>query len=305
MLLFVLVRAAGAAEVDVGGAVDVAAGVHLAREGGVSPAATETWAGLREVEGDLRAKAGAVVLTLEIDATLSGDGVPLGLAPSTDLGRTVWISPEVATLAVVAKGATLAIGAAPGPFRVEGIDGWERAMVTRAGIAALVPDQVVGGTLTLGGDRGRVVAVGGSATDAALILATEGSALAAAWSPVVGLRGEFGGDAWSAGAGAFAHEGVAFEAGGRGELGPVEVSGEGVLGTAQSGVMAQVALFPDGLVAPAVRGEWIAGALGGALGVRVNPASWATVKVEAGYRDGAAYGAAEVAAFSPWPPEGR
>lgn len=311
MLLFVLIGVARAAEVDVGGAVD-AAGVVTSTDAGVG-----TVTGL-QAEGDLRLNAGALVVEAQIDALTTHRG---GAANVFDLfpDHPPWLvalRPEVLVVGVDAGGVALDAGIAPAPWRVEAVDGWDNAMVTWNGLEGAVPGEVLGAHLRLGGGEGSVTIVGGmdggvdglrmersfggDRTDA-----QDAFHLGGGWAPVVGIHGSWTHDRSFVGGGVFAWpggDGGALEAGGRAHLGTVALQGDAIVGWyGPVAFSAQAELFPDGLVAPAVRATYVDRALGGSLGVRVNATDHVAVKAEAGVAGGVPFGALEAAVFSGLP----
>lgn len=303
MDLLLLAALASASELDVGGAVDVAAQVV------VEPSGLGVAAGLRQAEGDLRWRAGAVTTQVELDViAVAGAGAP-----------PVWVllRPEVLTIAVDAGSASLAAGLAPAPFRVERVDGWDNAFVSWSGMEALLPGQLGGAALTLGGGRGELVIVGGLDLGTGLGVGaglggsgwgTAGPSGGASW--VVGARGQLATEAYEVGGGVFAWpggdwRGGGLEAGARVPIGRVAIQGEAVIGwDATSGGTLQVELFPAELVTPALRAQWIDGDPGGALVVAFHPAEWCVLKVEGAYAAGAPAAWFEAAVYSPWETDG-
>lgn len=310
LMLFLIGLAAASSQVDLGGAADAGANLTFGA-GGLG-----TTAGLRQVEGDLRWRAGVVTTQVELDviaAHLGGSALDAGFGEYTPWAVTV--RPEVVTVAVDAGSTELAAGLAPGIWRVEAVDGWDNAMATWSGVEALTPGEVLGGTLTLGGGKGVAKLVAGLDVGQGFNVTLARSFLAdvdpmgPAWTArnalVTGLRGEVGGEIWTVGGGVYGWPGLregAFEASGRVAWPKVALQGEGVLGyNGPSGASAQVELFPEATLGAAVRGSVVGGAVRAGLGVAFRPAEWAVVKVEAGADAGVPYGAVEAAVFSGWP----
>jgi hypothetical protein len=231
-------------------------------------------AGLRQVEGGLRWRAVAFDTRVELDAGVA-------LAPVTVFS----LVPE--HLSVTASGgkAWLGVGVAPGRWRVEAVDGWDNALVSFTGPRA--PVSLLQAELGFGSPELNVRGVGGLDLGAGLDLLAAPLVQLEAAPIVAGIRGEGEAEGFRAGGGWFVYpNGLmhAFEADARVQIEDVGIQGELVVGVGRpSGGAIQVDWA--GPVTPALRVGTDGATVDTDLGVRWDPAAWATLKAEVGWDD--------------------
>jgi len=148
LLLPVLVTDALAVDTSLGFAVDAVAG------GGSTPSGAQTYAGLREVEGDLGVAAGAfrARANLEVGVATGGDSVTVTL-----------LRAEHATVGVDTGSIVADVGVSVSPWRIESNDPWQNALVTNFTGTRAVPAQILGGAVSTGSRAVYLQAIAGSA----------------------------------------------------------------------------------------------------------------------------------------------
>ncbi|MSQ00325.1 MAG: hypothetical protein EXR71_00355 [Myxococcales bacterium] len=140
-MLLLLLTTALAGNAEVGGAVDLIAGVAFAGQTNVASF------GVQQAEGDLKVGGDgfAFVMQLDMAATLSGDGLLL-----------YSLAPERLTVEGTGRGWRAWGGVFPGFFRLESVDPWRRQAVVASMASARVPGAVLGGGADFGGTKGGV-----------------------------------------------------------------------------------------------------------------------------------------------------
>ena len=113
---FLLQSPANAADVEVGGGIDLVAGVVHPPAGAWSSAG-----GVRALEGDLQVRGGAVTFEAALDASATF-AMPLPIVFA--------LVPEQLTLTGDTGPVWISGGVAPAPWRIEAVDGWDNALVT-------------------------------------------------------------------------------------------------------------------------------------------------------------------------------
>lgn len=295
MTLFLLQTAlpsAFAADAQVGGAVDLVAGVTVGEAGTVGSF------GLRQVEGDIQVggRDFNFVTQLDLAATVSGDGIFL-----------YSIAPERLVVAGGGKGWNLQGGIFPAFFRVESVDPWRNSFVLPSMASARTPYTILGGGAEFGGPSAWVNLLVGFQPSTVDVFKLDDGPVSLPF--IAGLRGRFdlgnahlGGGAWFGGN--FASLGFGgLELGGNVELGVVSPYGEFVsdLRDGHSGFLG-ADLFPSSVVSPGARVELDAQR---GFGVGVDVASTLfdilRIKAEASYQAGNPGVYLEVAVYSKAP----
>lgn len=280
--MFLAILTAAAAEVTAGGGAELSAGVIHA------PGA---WTGAAggQAEGEL-SFAGAVTVDAALDVRFALTPAIVGVVP-----EELRVRGEVGPI-------WLGAGFAPGPWRVEGVDGWENALVTwSVEQRRVLPNALAAVEVGLGApDRGVVFLGGLDLGDGWNLLGdTVGQFVAAPL--IVGVHGRVDGDGVRLGGGVFSRPdtpSIAAQAGAEMDFEELrlEVQAVGGWNTAFAAHV-QAELFPGGVATPVARAE-IEGALpGGAVGVVVRPLGWLDLKAEVAYADGAPQGWIGVAAW--------
>ena len=287
-LLLASFTSAHAADTSLGAAVDLAAGAWT---GGGD---VQTNAGIREVEGDLRVRADAFTVRVDMDlgVVAQDGGAWIGL-----------VRPEHLTVGMAGKGARLDAGLAPAPWRIESVDRWENALVnTWRGTALLAPGQVVGGTLALGSTANRIAVVGGMDMGPGLNL-LDGAETQGA---VLGVHGQVGlgdkvksnrlvGGAWWR-PGAKAPGGV--QVGFRADVAIAALQAEAI-GRSDGvfGAQLQGEGFSRLPVTPVGRLSWVGTQPGITAGLKVRPFPGIALKAEGGWENDQLAGWVEAAAW--------
>lgn len=139
--LFLVPAQAAAPNVELGGAIDLMAGVSVGEEGAVGAF------GLRQLEGDIRvgSREFAFNTQLDIAATFSGDGIFL-----------YSIAPERLVVEGGGQGWQLEGGIFPSPFRMESVDPWRNNAVVTSLASQRLPRAILGAGAQLGDNRGGV-----------------------------------------------------------------------------------------------------------------------------------------------------
>ncbi|MDP2307614.1 MAG: hypothetical protein Q8P18_16445 [Pseudomonadota bacterium] len=285
-MLVGIVAMAEAADVTLGGGVDLAAGVVHA------PGAWTGQAGMRQAEGDLTVVEGGFEAVLALDARL-------GLAPAPVV---FWLVPEQLTVYGDTGPVWLQAGIAPAPWRVEAVDGWDNALVTwsMADRHAL-PGSFLGAEVGIGKrDRGVAFLGGLDLGEGMNLLGDIGGQVIAA-PLLAGVHGRIGSDTVHVAGGVYTwpdRPSVVAQVDGTFDFESVRLLAQATGGwNAPFGGHLELDVLPDGVVTPVVRGELYAGAPGGAVGVRVRPVRWLFLKAEIAYADGAPQGWVEAAIY--------
>ena len=274
-----------AADLEASGGADVVAGVvHAA----------DAWSGNAggQVEGGLLVRAGAVELGAEIDARF-------GLAPAVVFA----VVPERLDVGGEVGPVWMRAGVAPSPWRIEEEDGWDTTLVSwSVEHRRALPGSLLAAELGFGERDAGVSFLGGLDLGAGLnLLGDVGTAITSA--PIIaGVHGRVGGKGLALNGGVFAWPdtpAVAGQAGATIDFDQVRLQVQAVGGwNATFGAHVQAELFPDGVATPVLRGELLGGQPGGAVGVRVKPVAWMSLKAEVGYADAAPQGWVEVTAWA-------
>jgi hypothetical protein len=287
------IGAALAADVELGGGVDLVAGVVHPPAG-----AWTSTGGVRELEGDLLVRTDAV----EVEAALD-----LSATVAVPLPVVFAIVPEQLTVTGDAGPVWIMGGITPAPWRIERVDGWDNALVSwsaehrnyltgsllGAEVGAGTPERGVAGVAGLDMGRGLdfLGNVGGTLTTAPL---------------VVGVYASDREDTLFIEGGVFASPDVPSITGQVGascDIDAVRLAAQLVGGWhAPFGGHVEVDLFPDQVVVPVARVEYFARQVGGTVGVGIRPRPFLAFKAELGYADGAPQAWVEAAVFRPWPP---
>ena len=245
LLLFAAFAHAASPNVELGGAVDLMAGVTVGEGGAVGAF------GLRQLEGDLRVGSPEFGFNTQLDiaATFSGDGIFL-----------YSIAPERLAVEGGGKGWKLEGGVFPGYFRMESVDPWRRNGVVTSLAAQRLPGAILGAGAQLGDNRGGVDLLLGAQPSTVDVFAFDDGPVSLPF--IAGARGRIGiqpvriaGGAWFGGnLGALGVGGM--EVGVDANLGVVCPYGEVVsdLREGHAGFLG-ADLFPDGVVTPGARVE--------------------------------------------------
>ncbi len=292
-LFFGFIARAAAADVDVGGAVDVLNTTTFA------PSVQGALA-LRQVEGDL-AIAGEHVsarFDLDFNATLLSNGALL----------TVYgLAPEQATVRYHTGAFFVEGGIAPGPWRIEKVDPWDNAFSAFSMNTLLLPGSILGGSIgmTGAGFTGQVVAGLDAPRYDVFHLSEFGERN---FGPIVGVDGAYATDAVTLRAGAWSRPTVGplfgVELGVRVNVGIVG-GGVELVGNSNRAIggQAEVAIWPSGVISPMGRFEYAdAFGPGGGLGVASTLVKVVRLKAEVDYQNHAPAAYLEVSIASPWPP---
>ncbi|MDP2312717.1 MAG: hypothetical protein Q8P41_07415 [Pseudomonadota bacterium] len=280
-----LVSDATAADLTLGGGVDLAAGVVHA------PGAWTGQAGMRQAEGNLTVTEGGFEGVVALDARV-------GLLPVVLFS----LVPEQLTVGGDTGPVWLQAGIAPAPWRVEAVDGWDNALVTwsMADRRAL-PGSLLAAEVGVGSrDRG-VAFIGGLDLGQGLdLLGGVGGAVVSA-PLIAGVHGRVGGDGVRVAGGVFAwpdRPAVVGEVDATLDFEGWRLIGQVTGGwNAPFGGHVELDVLPEGIVTPVLRGELLAGVPGAAAGVRVRPVPWLFLKGEMAYADGAPQGWVEAAVY--------
>lgn len=280
--MFLAILATAAAEVTAGGGAEVQAGVIHA------PGA---WTGAAggQVEGDL-SFGGAVTVDAALDVRFALTPAIVGVLPEElrvrgDVGP-IW----------------LGAGIAPGPWRVEGVDGWENPLVTwSVAQRRVLPNSLAAVEIGLGTPDKGVVFLGGLDLGAGWNLLGDTPSQFVAAPLILGVHGRVGGDGVALNGGVFSRPdtpSIAAQAGAEMDFEDLRLEVQAVGGwNTTFAAHVQAELFPEGVATPVARAE-IEGALpGGAIGVVVRPVGWLDLKAEVAYADGAPQGWIGVAAY--------
>lgn len=293
-LLPLLLAAVHAAppNVELGGAVDLMAGVTTGEGGAVGSF------GLRQLEGDLLVGGDEFAFNAQLDiaATFSGEGIFL-----------YSIAPERLVVEGGGKGWKLEGGVFPGYFRMESVDPWRSNGVVTSLAARRLPATILGAGAQLGDNRGGVDLFLGAQPSTVDVFKLDDGPVALPF--IAGARGRIGiqpvriaGGAWFGGnLGALGVGGM--ELGFDAALGVVTPYGEFVsdLRDGHAGFLG-ADLFPDAVVTPGARVE-----LDSQLGFGVGVGAATTLfdilrlKLEANYQAGHPGLFLEVALFSKAP----
>jgi hypothetical protein len=247
-LLFTLLLAtarAAAPNVEVGGAIDLIAGVTAGDNGAVGAL------GLQQAEGDIRVGTEEFAFATELDiaATFSGEGIFL-----------YSIAPERLAVEGGGQGWRLEGGIFPAYFRMESVDPWRANGVVASLASARLPGQVLGAGAQLGDNRGGVDLLLGALPSTVDVFRIDDGPVSLPF--IAAARGRVGfesvrlaGGAWFGGnLGALGFGGL--EVGVDANLGVVSPYGELVsdLREGHAGFLG-ADLFPDGVVTPGARVE--------------------------------------------------
>lgn len=285
---------AAAAEVQVGGALDLIGGLRACEGCPVQLAG-----GLRQAEGDLRVAEGHLAFELQLDtaASLDEDGVFIYL-----------LAPERLAAEGFGDNYRVAGGILQAPFRIESVDPWPGPQVMPSLLSRRVPGAYLGGELTAHSD-----VVGGTLMVGALPPTTnvfELDDVAGAPLPFIGgLRARVMSDGVDVGGGAWVNGGLDGFGFGGAELGArVNANIVAAYGDVMSNfrdvhsVVLGTELWPDAVVSPSARVEFDAPAgFGVAVGVGSTLFEILRLKGEVSYQAGNPGVYAEIAVFSKWP----
>ncbi len=289
-MVIALLGAAFAADVVASGGGELVAGaVH----------APGNWTGGAggQVEGAVHV-GGAVTFDAAID-------VWLGLPP-----LVAAVAPELLRVRGQVGPVWLGAGIAPGPWRVEAVDGWDTSLVTwSAEQRHLLPASLAAVEVGVGAPERGVVFLGGLDLGGGLnLLGDVGGQLVSA-PLIVGVDGRIGGDGVQVNGGVFARPdspSLAAQAGAALDFDDLRLAVQATGGwNAPFGAHIQADLFPDGAATPVARFELLGAQPGGALGVVVRPNGWLDLKAEVAYADGAPQGWVGVAAWGETRAKGR
>lgn len=284
--LLAALSGARAADLAAGGGAEVVAGV-------VHPpgAWTGAWSGAAggQVEGALRVD-GALSFDAALDVRFSLEPAVVGVLPEALVVRgevgPVW----------------LGAGIAPGPWRVEPVDGWDTLLVTwSAEQRHVLPNSLAAVEVGLGSpDRG-VVFLGGLDLGAGWNLLGDAGGQFVRAPLLAGVHGRVGGEGVRLNGGVYTRPdtpSVTGQAGAEMDFDELRLEVQVVGGwNAAFGAHVEAALFPEGVATPVGRAELLGGQVGGAVGVAVRPAAWLDLKAEIAYADGAPQGWIGVAAW--------
>jgi hypothetical protein len=286
MVLLGIVAWAHAADVTLGGGVDLAAGVVHA------PGAWTGQAGMRQAEGNLTVVEGGFEAVVALDARL-------GFTPAPVLFALV---PEQLTVGGDTGPVWLQAGIAPAPWRLEAVDGWDNALVTWSmADRRVLPGSFLGAEVGVG-DRDRGVAfLGGLDLGAGLnLLGPVGSQVVSA-PLIAGVHARITSDNVRVAGGVFTwpdRPSVVAQADATFDFDSVLLLAQVTGGwNAPFAGHVELDILPDGVVTPVVRGEWLGALPGAAAGVRVRPVRWLFLKAEMAYADGAPQGWVEAAVY--------
>jgi hypothetical protein len=292
LLLLSAFSPAHAADVELGGAIDLIGGIAL--EGDAPVGAV----GLRQAEGDLRVGGKDLAFTMQLDvaATFSGDGIFL-----------YSITPERLAAEGGGRGWRLQGGIFPSFFRMESVDPWRNNAVRPSLASARLPGTILGGAAELGDNRGGVDLLIGARPSTVDVFRIDDGPVGLPF--VAGARGRLGfdpvrlaGGAWFGGdLGALGFGGM--EIGVDANLGVVAPYGEFVsdLQDGHAGFLG-ADLFPDGLVSPGARVELDSDrGFGFGVGAASTLFDILRVRAEASYQAGSPGVYVEVAVFSKAP----
>ncbi len=140
-MLLLLLPSALAGNAEVGGAVDLIAGVAFAGDTSVASF------GVQQAEADLKVGGDGFAFVMQLDtaATVSGDGL-----------LVYSLAPERLTVGGGGRGWRAWGGVFPGIFRLESVDPWRRQAVVASMASARVPGAVLGGGADFGSAKGGV-----------------------------------------------------------------------------------------------------------------------------------------------------
>ncbi len=292
-MLFFCVHSALAADAQVGGAVDLVAGMNFQGQ-----AAVGTF-GLQQAEGDVKVGGPALNFEAQLDvaATLSGDGL-----------FVYSLAPERLQVAGEGAGWRAWGGVFPAFFRLESVDPWRRQFVVGAMATAHTPGAMLGGAAELGGPKGGVSLLLGVQPATVDIFRFDEVGLgplpflAGARGRVMVNTVELAGGAWfGGGLGGLGFGGL--EVATVADLGVVVPYGEVVTDLAASHAgFVGADLFPDAVVSPGARVELdsVRG-FGVAVGAASSLFEILRIKAEASYQAGAPGLYLEVAVHSKAP----
>ena len=294
MTLLLVPLAAYAAEVQVGGALDLIGGLTACDGCPVQLAG-----GLRQAEGDLRVAEGQLAFELQLDtaASVNGDGVFIYL-----------LSPERLVAEGFGDNYRVSAGIFQAPFRIESVDPWPGPQVTPSLLSRRLPAAILGGEVTVHSQVvGATLVVGAQPATTNVFELDEG--YGAPLPFLAGLRGrvvtgavDVGGGAWFGGG----LDGIGFggaELGARVDVDIVAAYGD-VTSNFQSThcIVLGTELWPTSVVSPSARVEFDAPeGFGVAVGVGSTLWEILRLKAEASYQAGNPGVYAEVALFSTWP----
>ncbi len=292
LLLLRLPAYAAPPNVELGGAIDLIAGVTAAEGGAVGAL------GLQQAEGDLRIGSPEFAFNAQLDiaATFSGEGIFL-----------YSIAPERLSVEGGGKAWKLEGGVFPAYFRMESVDPWRANGVVRSLAHARLPGAVLGAGAQLGDNRGGVDLLIGAQPSTVDVFRLDDAPVSLPF--IAGARGRLGvqsvriaGGAWFGGhLGAMGVGGM--ELGMDADLGVVVPYGEFVsdLREGHAGFLG-ADLFPDGLVTPGARVE-LDSERGFGVGVGAAATLFGIVRLkgEANYQAGNPGVFVEVAVFSKAP----
>jgi hypothetical protein len=289
LLSLLLVPALQAADTSLGFAVDAAAGAWS------TDGDAQTFAGMREVEGDLGVRSGAFRARVNLE---------LGLSFVEQGAQVVLARPEHVTAGLVSGKQTLEVGVAPGPWRIESVDRWENALVTTFTGTQATPAQVLGGSFRFGKPATNVSFLGGWGYADNGLDFSEGAQRDGA--PVAGVHAQVGlggkSNATRIAGGAWTHPGDpkkgGFELGTRVDAGVAAVQAE-VVGGFDGSVRAQVGAeaLSRMLLTPVGRLSWADGTPGVALGVRMKPLPLLALKAQGAWEQKQVSGWVEAAFY--------
>ena len=293
-LLLVFSGLAHAADVDVGGAVDILNTTTF------TPAVADALA-LRQVEGDLAITGEHVSARFDLDfnATILSNGALL----------TVYgLAPEQATVRYHTGAFFVEGGVAPGPWRIEHVDPWENAFSAFSMDTVLLPGSILGGSVGLTGAGFTAQVVGGF--DAPkydlLHLSTLGTSN---FGPLIGIDGAYATDVVTLRGGVWSRPTigplVGVELGARLNVGIVGAGVE-LVGNSNRAVggQAEVEIWPAGVISPMGRFEYTdAFGPGVGLGVSSTLVKIVRLKAEVEYQNHAPAAYLEASIARPWPPK--
>ncbi len=288
----ILLSSALAADTQLGGAVDLVAGVAVEGETAVGSF------GLQQAEGDIQvgSRDFSFVTQLDLAATVSGDGIFL-----------YSIAPERLLVQGGGKGWMLEGGIFPAFFREESVDPWRNSMVHGSLASARVPGAVLGAGASLGGPKAWVDLLVGAQPSTVDVFRLDDGPVALPF--IAGARGRFdlgaahlGGGAWFGGSLAALGFG-GLETGGNVDVGVVSPYWEFVsdLHEGHAGFVG-ADLFPASVVSPGARVE-LDSQRGFGVGVDVATTLFDILRIkgEASYQAGNPGVYLEVAIFSKQP----
>lgn len=281
-----LTSLAWAADVTVGGAVDAMGGLVMNGDavGGI--------ASLRQAEGDVQLGDEGLNLRLDLDVSLTWNG-EVGLAG---------VGPEWLAVRGQTQEFRAVAGFFPAPWHGEARDPWMEPLVTLSPTDDVLPRALAGAGGGFGSEKVGLDFLAGLEGPPVELVAPESIRLSGQ-DAILGLHGFVDTEAVDLGGGFYTLPWRASPFGAqldvRADIGVVRLFGEGVWGESRFGGQLRGEVWPDGMLTPVARVEYLQGSGPGfAAGISSVWEKIVRAKLEASYRAGTPGVYAEVALFS-------